>query len=124
MVKRIGMLTAGSDCPGLNAAIRGFGKAARGTHGMSLVGFRDGFRGMIENRVVNLGGDDLSNILQQVGRSLAQAEMFPMHLMKMVRWLTRPAWSWMFTKNINWMDWFALVDKKPRQLPFIYNKQD
>jgi 6-phosphofructokinase 1 len=77
MAKRIGMLTAGSDWPGLNAAIRGFGKAARGTHGMSLVGFRDGFRGMLENRVVNLGGDDLSNILTTGGTILGTSRDVP-----------------------------------------------
>jgi hypothetical protein len=38
--KRIGILTAGGDSPGLNAAIRGIGKAAIGHHGMTLVGFR------------------------------------------------------------------------------------
>ena len=43
--KRVGILTAGGDSPGLNAAIRGFGKAAIGRHGMKLIGFRDGFRG-------------------------------------------------------------------------------
>ena len=40
--KRVGILTAGGDSPGLNAAIRGFGKAAIGHHGMKLLGFRDG----------------------------------------------------------------------------------
>ena len=43
--KRVGILTAGGDSPGLNAAIRGFGKAAIGHHGMELVGFQDGIRG-------------------------------------------------------------------------------
>jgi len=77
MAKRIGMLTAGSDCPGLNAAIRGFGKAARGTHGMTLIGFRDGFRGMLENHAINLGGDDLSNILTTGGTILGTSRDVP-----------------------------------------------
>jgi 6-phosphofructokinase 1 len=41
-IKRIGILTAGGDSPGLNAAIRGVGKAAHGHYGMQVVGFRDG----------------------------------------------------------------------------------
>ncbi|MCU0506430.1 MAG: 6-phosphofructokinase, partial [Chloroflexi bacterium] len=41
---RVGILTSGGDSPGLNAAIRGFGKAAIGHYGMEVVGFRDGFR--------------------------------------------------------------------------------
>jgi len=45
-IKRIGILTAGGDSPGLNAAIRGVGKAALGYYGWEIVGFRDGFRGL------------------------------------------------------------------------------
>jgi len=51
--RRIGILTAGGDSPGLNAAIRGIGKAAV-DHGMEVVGFRDGFRGLVEDRSVRL----------------------------------------------------------------------
>jgi 6-phosphofructokinase 1 len=77
MTKRIGILTAGSDCPGLNATIRGFGKAARNTHGMTLVGFRDGFRGMLSNHVVELSGDALSNILTAGGTILGTSRDVP-----------------------------------------------
>jgi 6-phosphofructokinase 1 len=63
MGKRVGILTAGGDSPGLNAAIRGFGKAAIGYHGMELFGFRDGIRGLVENRYVPLDGSALSGIL-------------------------------------------------------------
>ena len=52
--RRIGILTAGGDSPGLNAAIRGIGKAAIGHHGMQVIGFRDGFRGLAEDRSVRL----------------------------------------------------------------------
>ena len=44
MTKFVGVLTSGGDCPGLNAAIRGVGKAARGFYGMQVIGFLDGFR--------------------------------------------------------------------------------
>ena len=40
-LKRIGILTAGGDCPGLNAAIRGVGKAALGRYGIEVIGIRD-----------------------------------------------------------------------------------
>jgi ATP-dependent phosphofructokinase / diphosphate-dependent phosphofructokinase len=52
--RRIGILTAGGDSPGLNAAIRGIGKAAIDHHGMEVIGFRDGFRGLAEDRSVQL----------------------------------------------------------------------
>ena len=48
--RRIGILTAGGDSPGLNAAIRGVGKTALGFYGMEIIGFRDGFRGLVEDR--------------------------------------------------------------------------
>ena len=44
--KKVGILTAGGDCPGLNAAIRGFGKAAIRQHDMELIGIQDGFLGL------------------------------------------------------------------------------
>jgi 6-phosphofructokinase 1 len=77
MAKKIGILTAGSDCPGLNAAIRGFGKTARNIHGMDLVGFRDGFRGLLSNRTMDLGGDALSNILTAGGTILGTTRDVP-----------------------------------------------
>lgn len=69
--KRIGILTAGGDSPGLNAAIRGFGKAAIGYHGMELIGFRDGIRGLVENRYTELDGKALSGILTIGGTILS-----------------------------------------------------
>jgi 6-phosphofructokinase 1 len=62
MAKRIGIITAGGDSPGLNAAIRGAGKAAVGC-GMEVVGFRDGFRGLAENLRLQLDKRALSGIL-------------------------------------------------------------
>jgi 6-phosphofructokinase len=47
MAKYIGVLTSGGDSPGLNAAIRGIGKAALGDYDMQIIGFHDGFRGLV-----------------------------------------------------------------------------
>jgi 6-phosphofructokinase len=63
MAKRIGIITAGGDSPGLNAAIRGVGKAALGSFGIEVVGFRDGFRGLAENLRMRLDKRALSGIL-------------------------------------------------------------
>ncbi|WP_194948086.1 6-phosphofructokinase [Actinomyces trachealis] len=68
--KRIGILTAGGDAPGLNAAIRGFGKAAIQEHGWELIGFRDGMRGLAENRTIELDGSALAGILTIGGTML------------------------------------------------------
>jgi len=77
MTKKVGILTAGSDCPGLNAAIRGFGKNAQNNHGMTLIGFHDGFRGLINNLTVDLDGDALSNILTVGGTILGTSRAVP-----------------------------------------------
>ncbi len=77
MSKHIGILTAGGDSPGLNAAIRGVGKAATGQHGMQLIGFRDGFRGLVDNRTFRLEGDVLSGILTVGGTILGTSRDKP-----------------------------------------------
>lgn len=69
-VKRVGILTAGGDAPGLNAAIRGFGKAAMGKYGMELVGYRNGITGLVNNRYMPLDSDSLAGILTQGGTML------------------------------------------------------
>ncbi|MCB2175420.1 MAG: ATP-dependent 6-phosphofructokinase [Actinomycetales bacterium] len=61
--QRIGILTAGGDSPGLNAAIRGFGKTAVGHYGWELLGFRDGISGLVADRHTPLDGKALSGIL-------------------------------------------------------------
>ncbi|AYD89794.1 ATP-dependent 6-phosphofructokinase [Actinomyces sp. 2119] len=70
MTKRIGILTAGGDAPGLNAAIRGLGKATIQEHGWELIGFRDGMRGLAENRFTRLDSSALSGILTTGGTML------------------------------------------------------
>ena len=77
MSKHIGILTAGGDSPGLNAAIRAFGKAAISTHGMQVVGFRDGFRGLAENRHVQLQKRALAGILTVGGTVLGTSRDKP-----------------------------------------------
>ena len=62
-IKRIGIITAGGDSPGLNAAIRGVGKAALGTGEMEVMGFRDGFRGLAEDLRMRLDKRALAGIL-------------------------------------------------------------
>jgi 6-phosphofructokinase len=77
MSKRIGILTAGGDSPGLNAALRGVGKAAHATYGMDVIGFLDGFAGMVERRTLELEGNSLSNILTAGGTLLGTSRDRP-----------------------------------------------
>ena len=77
MSKYVGILTAGGDSPGLNAAIRGVGKAALGGYGMQVIGFRDGFRGLMQDRTVRLSGGELSGILTLGGTILGTSRDKP-----------------------------------------------
>ena len=71
----IGILTAGGDSPGLNAAIRAVGKAAQRAHGMRVLGFKDGFLGLMQNRYERLHSDDLSGILTRGGTVLGTSRV-------------------------------------------------
>lgn len=77
MAKIIGILTSGGDTPGLNAAIRAVGKTALGDYNMRVVGFRDGFRGLMENRTVRLDSAALSGILTVGGTILGTSRDKP-----------------------------------------------
>ncbi|MCB0019308.1 MAG: 6-phosphofructokinase [Anaerolineales bacterium] len=77
MATQIGILTAGGDSPGLNAAIRAVGKAALGRHEMNVIGFRDGFRGLMENRSVRFDRSSLSGILTMGGTILGTSRDKP-----------------------------------------------
>ena len=81
MSRHIGILTAGGDSPGLNAAIRGVGKAALNEYDMQVIGFRDGFRGLVDNRIVRLESSSLSGILTVGGTILGTSRDKP-HKMK------------------------------------------
>lgn len=68
-LKRIGILTGGGDCPGLNAVIRAVAKNAMGA-GIEVIGIEDGYLGLIEDRFRPLKRDDVSNILTLGGTIL------------------------------------------------------
>ncbi|MDA3821417.1 MAG: ATP-dependent 6-phosphofructokinase, partial [Bacteroidales bacterium] len=70
------------DTPGLNAAIRGLGKAASNTGSLQVIGFKDGFRGMMENRSIRLDNGMLSGILTLGGTILGTSRDKP-HKMPM-----------------------------------------
>ncbi|MCE2883167.1 MAG: 6-phosphofructokinase [Planctomycetaceae bacterium] len=68
--KRLGILTGGGDCPGLNAVIRAVAKTAILQYGIEVIGIEDGFQGLIEHRVRPLGVKDVSGILTRGGTVL------------------------------------------------------
>jgi ATP-dependent phosphofructokinase / diphosphate-dependent phosphofructokinase len=69
-ISRIGVLTGGGDCPGINAVLRAVTKTAILEHDVEVIGVEDGFQGLIENRVRPLSVADVSGILTRGGTIL------------------------------------------------------
>jgi 6-phosphofructokinase 1 len=75
--QKIGILTAGGDCPGINAAIRGVGKTAIVKYGMKVIGISDGYAGLIHKEYRELTENDLSGILTLGGTILGTSREKP-----------------------------------------------
>jgi len=69
-MKRIGILTGGGDCPGLNPVIRAVVKTAIEKYGMTVVGFKNGYKGLYNNETVELTLENTSGILPKGGTIL------------------------------------------------------
>ncbi len=75
---RIGILTGGGDCPGLNAVIRAVVRTCDVRYGSSVVGFLDGWRGLLEDRRIQLRNDDRNDrLLAKGGTMLGTARTNP-----------------------------------------------
>ncbi len=74
---RIGVLTGGGDCPGLNAVIRAIVRRGIDGHGQAIVGFRDGWRGPIENAYEELTIESTRGILPRGGTILRSSRTNP-----------------------------------------------
>ena len=77
VTRTFGILTAGGDCPGLNAAIRGVCRAASSRYNMKVIGISDGYRGLIDGDVRELKAEDFSGILTQGGTILGASREKP-----------------------------------------------
>ncbi len=74
---RIGLLTGGGDCPGLNAAIRAVVKQGMGEYGHTIIGFRNGWKGVVDGDILPLGRQDIRNVLPVGGTLLGTARFHP-----------------------------------------------
>jgi len=86
MKRRIGILTAGGDCPGLNATIRGVAKACYEKFGESdveIIGIQDGFEGLINNKSTVMKPHDFSGILTQ-GGTIFGTQRTPFKMMQVI----------------------------------------
>ncbi len=73
MIKKIGVLTGGGDCPGLNAVLRAVVKTAVGKYGSEVIGFRDGYHGLVLNDFIRLKRSNVSGILVRGGTILGSS---------------------------------------------------
>jgi ATP-dependent phosphofructokinase / diphosphate-dependent phosphofructokinase len=73
MAKRIGILTGGGDCPGLNAVIRAVVKHAHGSYGWDTLGIRDGFKGLYEGQYMELDPAKTRALLTRGGTILGSS---------------------------------------------------
>ena len=69
MTKKVGIITAGGDCPGLNAVIRGAVKTAE-YNDVEVYGFLEGYKGLLENRYIKLDSKTVSGIIHRGGTIL------------------------------------------------------
>lgn len=74
---RLGILTGGGDCPGLNAVIRAVVRKGTMYYGDSVVGFLEGWRGVMENRAVELDLDRIAGIIHRGGTILRTSRTNP-----------------------------------------------
>lgn len=74
---KIAMLTGGGDCPGLNAVMRAVARKGERVHGDELIGFRDGWRGAIENDVVPLDVEAFRGTLPRGGTIIGSSRTNP-----------------------------------------------
>src|SRR5690349_18719246 len=77
---RIGVLTGGGDCPGLNAVIRAVVRKGVGVYGHEFVGFRDGWRGPLEGETMPLEIQTVRGILPRGGTILGSSRTNPMKI--------------------------------------------
>jgi ATP-dependent phosphofructokinase / diphosphate-dependent phosphofructokinase len=76
---RIGMLTGGGDCPGLNAVIRAAIRKGEGVYGDQLVGFGHGWRGVMEGEIIDLTIADTYGLVRRGGTILGTSRTNPFH---------------------------------------------
>ena len=74
---RVGVLTGGGDCPGLNAVIRAVVRKGVREHGFEFVGYRDGWKGPLEGLTMQLGIEQCRGILPRGGTILGSSRTNP-----------------------------------------------
>lgn len=88
---RIGILTSGGDCPGINATIRGVCKTAINHYGMEVIGIHSGFQGLLTKDIEPFTDKSLSGLLNQGGTMLGTSREKPFKKGGVVSDVDKPA---------------------------------
>ena len=89
---KIGILTSGGDCPGLNAVIRGAVLKGITVHGHEFVGFLDGWRGVVEGDIIEIPRTMVRGIAKQGGTILGTSRTNPSKTAAALK-SSRPTWT-------------------------------
>ncbi|HBF33798.1 TPA: 6-phosphofructokinase, partial [Candidatus Sumerlaeota bacterium] len=99
-IKRIGILTGGGDCPGLNAVIRAVAKTAMNDYNIEVIGIRDSYWGLVQEDMIALHNRDVSGILGQGGTILGTSRVDPFAELHKMGKIDSPREDWDFVKRI------------------------
>lgn len=99
-IKRIGILTGGGDCPGLNAVIRAVAKTAQNDHGIDVMGIYDSYWGLVSENIAPLSNADVSGILAQGGTILGTSRVDPFAEAHRKGILDSPQENWQVVKKV------------------------
>ena len=113
---KIGILSSGGDCPGINATIRGVGKTAIMHYGMEVIGIHSGFIGLLNKDVQVFDERSLSGILNLGGT--ISVSSWPREIRKSRRSLRKIMRSW------GWTAWFVSEETVRRRRPICYLRSD
>ena len=113
---RIGILTSGGDCPGINATIRGVCKTAMNHYGMEVFGIHSGFRGLVDDDVIPLTEGSLTGLLNMGGTILGTSREKPFKRKTNTLTEDKPAMMLKQSRSTSWIVLFALEEMVPRKL--------
>ena len=120
MKKRVGILTSGGDCPGLNATIRGVAKAlyARMGDNVEIVGILNGYSGLINGDYKEMSEDDFRGILT-LGGTILGTKRTPFKMMRVVEDdnVDKVAAMKKTYKDASWTACFAWAAMAPTKRP-------
>lgn len=121
---KIGILSSGGDCPGINATIRGVGKTAIMHYGMEVIGIHSGFIGLLNKDVQVFDERSLSGILNLGGTILGTSREKPFRKLLASGDSEKPEIIKKIMRSWGWTAWFVSEETVRRRRPICYLRSD